>query len=83
MLLWNEDGELTEFTIGNFVAEIDGARWTPPRSCGLLAGVFRGEVLENGQIRERVLRRDELVRATRTWLINSVREWVEVTFAGA
>lgn len=80
VLLWNEDGELTEFTIGNLVVELDGARWTPPRACGLLAGVFREELLERGEIRERVIRREDLVRATRVWLVNSLREWVEVTF---
>jgi para-aminobenzoate synthetase/4-amino-4-deoxychorismate lyase len=78
VLLWNEDGELTEFTIGNFVAELNGERWTPPRECGLLAGTFRQELLESGAIAERVIRREDLARVSRMWLINSVREWVEV-----
>jgi para-aminobenzoate synthetase/4-amino-4-deoxychorismate lyase len=77
VLLWNEDGELTEFTIGNVVVEIDGQRWTPPRECGLLAGVFRQELIESGLIAERVIRREDLPRSRRMWLINSVREWVE------
>ena len=81
VLLWNEDGELTEFTIGNVVVEIEGRRWTPPRACGLLAGVFRNELLERGEVAERVLRREDLVRATRMWLINSLREWVEVSLS--
>ncbi|HYV97535.1 MAG TPA: aminodeoxychorismate synthase component I [Gemmatimonadaceae bacterium] len=78
VLLWNEDGELTEFTIGNLVVELDGARWTPPRECGLLGGVFREELLERGEIHERVLRADDLARATAIWLINSLREWVSI-----
>ena len=41
VLLWNEDGQLTEFTNGNAVFEIDGRKVTPPRDCGLLAGTFR------------------------------------------
>ena len=48
-------------------------------SCGLLAGVFREELLERGEVGERVVRVEELARATRVWLVNSVREWVEVT----
>jgi para-aminobenzoate synthetase/4-amino-4-deoxychorismate lyase len=76
--LWNEDGELTEFTIGNLVVELDGHRHTPPRDCGLLAGTFRAELLERGEIAECVIRREDLTRATRVWLVNSVREWVEV-----
>jgi para-aminobenzoate synthetase/4-amino-4-deoxychorismate lyase len=78
VLLWNDERVVTEFTIGNLVAEIDGERWTPDRRCGLLAGVFRGELLEAGEIRERVITLDDLARAKRLWLINSLREWVEV-----
>lgn len=81
ILLANERGELTEFTIGNVVIEIDGRRLTPPRHCGLLAGVFREELLEHGAIVEHVLTIDDLARATGIWLINSVREWVEVEIA--
>jgi para-aminobenzoate synthetase/4-amino-4-deoxychorismate lyase len=79
VLLWNERGELTEFTVGNLVVEIDGRCWTPPVECGLLAGVFREELVDTGRIGERVLTRDNLHEATRVWLVNSLREWVEVT----
>ncbi|MEO8480829.1 MAG: aminodeoxychorismate synthase component I [Acidobacteriota bacterium] len=79
VLLWNEEGELTEFTIGNLVLEIDGHRWTPPVSSGLLPGVFRASLLAAGALRERVLTRADVACATRVWLINSLREWVEVT----
>ena len=78
VLLWNERGELTEFTTGNVVAEIGGVRWTPPRHCGLLAGTFRAELLDRGLVRERVLQRSDLTDATCLWLVNSLREWVEV-----
>lgn len=78
VLLWNEDDELTEFTIGNLVVEIDGTRWTPPVGCGLLPGVFRASQLETGAIRERVLTRADLPRATALWLVNSLRGWVNV-----
>jgi para-aminobenzoate synthetase/4-amino-4-deoxychorismate lyase len=77
VILWNERGEVTETTIANVVAEIDGVRYTPPLSCGLLGGTFRGELLGSGQIRERVLMRADVSGASRLWLINSVREWVD------
>ena len=77
VILWNERGEVTEATIANVVAEIDGARYTPPLACGLLGGTFRGELLASGQIRERVLTRADVSAASRLWLINSVREWVD------
>jgi para-aminobenzoate synthetase / 4-amino-4-deoxychorismate lyase len=76
VILWNERGEVTEATIANIVVEIDGVRYTPPLTCGLLAGALRGELLASGAIRERVLTRDDVLGASRLWLINSVREWV-------
>ncbi len=78
VLLWNEDGELTEFTNGNVVLELEGKRWTPPRACGLLAGTFRAELLRQAEVAERVLLKDDLARATRVWFVNGVRGWVEV-----
>jgi para-aminobenzoate synthetase/4-amino-4-deoxychorismate lyase len=77
VLLWNRRGEVTETTLGNLVAELDGVRYTPPLACGLLGGTFRAEQLEAGTIRERVLAKSDVTRASRLWLINSVREWVE------
>jgi para-aminobenzoate synthetase/4-amino-4-deoxychorismate lyase len=77
VVLWNSRGEVTESTIGNIVVEIDGVRYTPPVSCGLLAGTFRAEQLDVGIIRERVLTKTDVAAATRLWLINSVREWMD------
>ncbi len=76
VLLVNRRGEVTESTVGNVVAEIDGVRWTPPLRCGLLAGTFRAEQLDAGTIQERVLTRADVETAARLWIINSVREWV-------
>ena len=78
VLLWNERGEMTEFTRGNVVLELDGQLVTPPVECGLLAGTFRAELLEEERIRERVLYLEDLRRATSVWLINSLRGWVDV-----
>ena len=57
---------------------IDGELVTPPLACGLLPGVFREELLENGAIRERVICRKELERAEEIFLVNSVRKWRRV-----
>lgn len=78
-LLWNEAGELTEFTRANVVLELDGARYTPPLSCGLLNGVMREQWLAQGVMQERVLHRHDLNRATKIWWINSLRGAFEVT----
>lgn len=78
VLLYNEQDELTEFTIGNIVVEMDGKYLTPPVSCGLLAGTFRGHLLKVGQIQERVIRVEELKHTNEVFLVNSVRKWQRV-----
>lgn len=78
VILSNERDEITEGTLANVVAEIDGVRYTPPVASGLLGGTFRSELLASGQIRERVLTRGDIMGASRLWLINSVREWIDV-----
>ena len=78
VLLWNERGEVTESTIANLVARIDGKLVTPPVSCGLLAGTFRAELLERGEIEERVITVEELPDADVLYLINSVQGWKDV-----
>jgi para-aminobenzoate synthetase / 4-amino-4-deoxychorismate lyase len=78
VLLWNEDKELTEFTNGNIVLEIDGSLWTPPVTSGLLAGTFRDSLIKSGEIVERNLTLSDLKIATKIWFINSVRKWREV-----
>lgn len=79
VLLWNEDGEITEFTIGNVVVEREGRLITPPTSCGLLPGSFRQQLIEDGIIEEEVIRVKDLQSITAIWLINSVRKWVSVS----
>lgn len=73
VLLWNERGEVTESAMANLVVELDGALVTPPVSSGLLAGTARAEMLECGEMQERVVKVEDLQRATGLWLVNSVR----------
>lgn len=75
VLLVNARGEVTESTIANVVVEMEGGRWTPPLECGLLPGVFRDQLLRRGEVRERILRPEDLARADAVWLVNSVRRW--------
>lgn len=73
VLLWNDRHELTESCIANLVVEWDGELVTPPLSCGLLSGVYRAYLLEQGKISERVIRVEDLPKCSRLFLINSVR----------
>jgi para-aminobenzoate synthetase/4-amino-4-deoxychorismate lyase len=75
VLLYNEKGELTECTIGNLVVELEGRLFTPPISCGVLAGTFRAHLLETGQVVERTIPIEQLNKCTRVFRVNSVRGW--------
>jgi para-aminobenzoate synthetase/4-amino-4-deoxychorismate lyase len=80
-LLFNERGEITEFTRGNVAVELNGRLITPPQSSGLLPGTLRAEMLAEGKLIERVLRRGDLDRASAIWFLNSLRGMVRVRLA--
>ncbi len=80
IILWNQNNEVTESTVANIVVQLDGVKWTPPRTSGLLAGTFRDELLQKGEIGGRVIYKKEICRAESLWLINSVRKWKPAAF---
>jgi para-aminobenzoate synthetase/4-amino-4-deoxychorismate lyase len=75
-LLWNERGELTEFTRGNVALRLDGEWATPALRCGLLPGIARARLLREGRLREAVLRPQDLARAEGLAFFNSLRGWL-------
>jgi para-aminobenzoate synthetase/4-amino-4-deoxychorismate lyase len=77
VILWNEKNELTETTIANLVLEIDGELVTPPIESGLLAGTYRRHMLENGQVKEAIVRKSDLVKASKIYTANSIRGLLE------
>lgn len=78
VILWNQRGEITEATIANIALRIDGEWLTPPVSSGLLPGVMREALLGEGKLREAVLVKADLARASSVAIFNSVRKWLEV-----
>jgi para-aminobenzoate synthetase / 4-amino-4-deoxychorismate lyase len=78
VLLYNETGELTEFTIGNLVVELNDQLLTPPISGGVLAGTFRAYLVETGQVLERTITNDQLNKCTKIFRVNSIRKWQRV-----
>jgi para-aminobenzoate synthetase/4-amino-4-deoxychorismate lyase len=76
VLFLNERGELAEGAITNVFLEISGRLVTPPAACGLLEGVYRRRILSDRRLRatERVLFPEDLERADKIFLTNSVRE---------
>ena len=80
-LLWNERGELTEFTRGNVALRIGGRWLTPAAKCGLLPGIARARLLREGAIDEAVLTRADLARADGVAFFNSLRGWIAASLA--
>lgn len=75
-LLWNDDGELTECTRGNIVLRLDDTWVTPSLDCGLLAGIGRQLALDEGRLREAVIRLEDLPRVREWAFLNSLRGWL-------
>lgn len=76
-LLWNERGEVTEFTRGNVAVRLDGRWVTPPLACGLLGGIGRACALREGRVSEQVVRVEDLARAEALAFVNALRGWIE------
>jgi para-aminobenzoate synthetase/4-amino-4-deoxychorismate lyase len=55
IVLFNEDGQITEGTRGNIAVQLDGRWVTPPLQCGLLPGVGRALALSQGRLTEQVV----------------------------
>ena len=83
VVLWNEEGEVTETSIANLVLRLDGELVTPALDSGLLPGTLREELLEKGTISEGVLKVGDVQRAEEIFLINSVRGWIPATLDSA
>ncbi len=82
VLLYNRQGEVTETTLGNIVVRCGENYWTPPVSCGLLAGTYRAKLLAEGKIRERVVTLADLAECDELFFINSVRLWRKARLVG-
>jgi len=80
VILVNERGEVTECTIGNLVVKKEHKLLTPKIECGLLAGTFRRELLSQNQLIEDVLTVADVQSADALFMINSVREWVTLSY---
>ncbi|MCZ0960884.1 aminotransferase class IV family protein [Paracoccus benzoatiresistens] len=60
-ILLNERGEVCEGTITNLFLCRDGRLLTPPLACGLLPGVLRAALIEEGRALEAMLTPDDLM----------------------
>src|SRR2546421_6448184 len=75
----NYRGELTECTQSNLFIVKNGAALTPPLESGLLPGITREFIFEVGdeaglEVREQILRDDDLFGADEAFLTSTTRE---------
>ncbi|MEC9214620.1 MAG: aminotransferase class IV, partial [Pseudomonadota bacterium] len=71
----NEMGHVTESAIANVVNQMEGSLFTPPVTDGLLPGVLRDELIDEGTVSERSLPLADIEKVESWWLINSLRGW--------
>jgi para-aminobenzoate synthetase/4-amino-4-deoxychorismate lyase len=75
VILLNEYGDITETTIANIVIEKNKNFYTSPLSCGLLNGTFRQYLVDQKMIKEKKLKKRDILYADKIYLINSVQKW--------
>ncbi len=70
----NKRGEVTEGAISNVLIKKDSRWYTPPVSCGVLAGVYRRHLLETrADLEEKILTLEDLRNADAVYICNAVR----------
>lgn len=73
VVLTNTRGEITETTIANIAVKLGGRWLTPARDCGLLAGTYRAELIDAGELTETSITVGEFRRAQGIAVLSSVR----------
>jgi para-aminobenzoate synthetase/4-amino-4-deoxychorismate lyase len=74
VLFFNLRNELTEAALHNVFIRKAGRLLTPPIACGVLAGVYRRQILAtNPNAAEQILTLEDLLQAEAVYLSNAVR----------
>jgi len=78
LLYCNARDEVCEGSRSNvYVRNTQGQWLTPPQRCGLLAGVQRQALLDQGLVREAVITRTQLLHARQIRVSNALRGWMD------
>lgn len=81
-IFFNTRGELAEGAISNIFILKDGKLLTPSVSCGLLEGVLREQLIREGKVQKATLYADDLKKADKVFIGNSVRGLLEAKIYG-
>jgi para-aminobenzoate synthetase/4-amino-4-deoxychorismate lyase len=79
--LVNEHGHITETTIANLVFLVEGVWMTPPIEDGLLPGIMRQRLIDEGFVKAGSVTVEDALAAEAMAVINSVRGWRPATWA--
>lgn len=84
VLYYNDKLDITEFNIGSIVIKEAGKFYTPKYDSGILNGVMRQSLLDDGKITEQNITLNDLRHKyaeglLEIYMINSAREWVSIT----
>ncbi|MFC1804494.1 aminodeoxychorismate synthase component I [Candidatus Omnitrophota bacterium] len=82
VIFLNTRGEVTEGAVSNLVIKKGRKFFTPPVSCGLLPGIFRDFLIKKYRAKEQVIYPEDLLRADKIFLCNSVRGLTQVKIRG-
>lgn len=80
VIFLNAEGQVCEGSFTTLFAETDEALVTPSLACGLLPGVLRAVMVEKGDAKQTILSRDELRRAGKIFVGNSLRGLIPAEF---
>ncbi|MDO4337933.1 MAG: aminotransferase class IV [Eubacteriales bacterium] len=78
----NSKGEICEGTTTNIFFVRNGKIYTPPVSCGLLPGVMRRFVMENFNVTECILKKEDILQMEECFVTNSLMGIMPVNSLG-
>jgi len=78
VIFLNEKDEITEGAITNIMISKDRKLFTPPVSSGLLNGCYRGHLLSENNVIEKVLFVNDLISADEVFIFNSVKKEIRI-----
>jgi len=74
----NQYEQVCEGSRSTIYVQLDGHWYTPPLSCGVLPGIMREVLLESGQVRERILTKNDVLHASAWRISNALYGWQDV-----
>ncbi len=79
VIFFNERKELAEGAITNIFIRKEDVWFTPPVTCGILAGIYRSHFINtNDNVKETIITINDLLTAAEVKLVNSVRGEIKV-----